>query len=587
MGKVIRVWADHIAKLLYIMTKRQKAIAMVLFVVVLFNSLLQTISVYAISPLVSSMTNKDIFLENKMVRAISHIFKTAEYTRLFCLLCACIAFIYFIKELVSVFQIWFSIKFAQKVQREISQTVLDSYMDRDYDFFLDYGTPKLIRDIKEDPSSTYNVLTCLLNILTEVLTAALLLAYIIVSDFWMAIFMLALAMVSMLVMIYGFKRTLLKKGEEARVKAAENNKILLETIEGIKDVKVMRKKNYFSKAFYDTYRNEQKPRVFQNLAASAPTSIVEGIFVIGIMLFLGMMSINDVSFWNRLPMLATFLVAAIRLLPSIGRITNNINNIQFFIPALDSVYNNVKVIREKSDNSTSYTNEKCDKRIVFHKKMELRNICYGYKDSDRRVLDNLNMIIHKGESIGIVGQSGAGKSTLADIILGLHIPQSGEVMLDGVDIADIFQEYGRVIGYVPQNVYLVDGTIRENVAFGENVSSVDDGDVIEALKQAKLYDLVANSANGLDTIIGERGVKFSGGQRQRMAIARALYRKPQILIMDEATSALDNETETAVMEQVEELQGAITLIIIAHRLSTIEKCNSVYEIVDGKALRVR
>ncbi len=144
------------------------------------------------------------------------------------------------------------------------------------------------------------------------------------------------------------------------------------------------------------------------------------------------------------------------------------------------------------------------------------------------------------------------------------------MLLDGTSIYDIPDSYSRVIGYVPQNVYLVDGTIKENIAFGEPLDLIDEGRVIEALKMARLYEFVMNSENGLDTIVGERGVKFSGGQRQRLAIARALYSKPQILILDEATSALDNETESAVMEQGEELQGALTLIIIAHRLSTIE-----------------
>lgn len=581
----IKTWIEYVRKLQYITTKRQKTIAAFLAVLVLINAVLQTASVYAISPLVGSMTSKDYFLKSKIIQLISAIFRTSDYTRVFCLLCVGIAVLYLIKEIISVFQIWFGIKFAQKVQREISQTVLDSYMSREYDFFLDYGTPKLLRDIKEDPSATYNIITCLLNIVTELLTAVLLLVFIILSDYRMALFILVLAVISMLVMIYGFKRTLLKKGEEARWKAAENHKVLLESVEGIKEVKVMRKQKFFSKLFFETYLKSQKPMVFQNMAATAPTNVVEGIFVVGIMLYLGGMAIVDGSFWNKLPMLASFLVAAIRLLPSIGRITNNINNIQFFIPALESVYNNVRLIRESNDFTTIDNNEDKDSSIDFNDELVLQNISYQYKNADRKVLDGINVTIHKGESVGIIGHSGAGKSTLADIILGLHIPQSGEVLLDGTSIYDIPYEYSRVIGYVPQNVYLVDGTIRENIAFGEAIDSINDDYIIEALKKAKLYDFVMDSENGLDTIVGERGVKFSGGQRQRLAIARALYRKPQILILDEATSALDNETESAVMEQVEELQGAITLIIIAHRLSTIEKCDSVYEIVNGKAVK--
>ena len=321
------------------------------------------------------------------------------------------------------------------------------------------------------------------------------------------------------------------------------------------------------------------------MAVTAPTSIIEGIFVIGIVMYMGVKALFDTAFMGKLPLLATFLAAAIRMLPSMGRITSNINTIQFFIPALNTVYNNIKIIREKRSNSKNPKLIDSGQNIVFSESLELKGVSYHYQSSDKNVLDNLDLSIHKGESIGIVGQSGAGKSTLADLILGLHIPQKGSVQLDGIDIKNISYEYSRVIGYVPQNVYLVDGTIRENVAFGVDKDDINDNDVIEALKKAKLYEFIMSTENGLDTIIGEKGVKFSGGQRQRVAIARALYRKPQILILDEATSALDNDTEFEVMQHVEEMQGSITLVIIAHRLSTIEKCDHVYEIIDGKAVK--
>ncbi|RHP90058.1 ATP-binding cassette domain-containing protein [Firmicutes bacterium AM59-13] len=186
----------------------------------------------------------------------------------------------------------------------------------------------------------------------------------------------------------------------------------------------------------------------------------------------------------------------------------------------------------------------------------------------------------KGESVAFIGESGAGKTTLADIILGLYIPQEGTVTVDGVSIYDIPQDWSRIVGYVPQSVYLLDDTIRNNILFGEK--QMDDKKIWDALKQAQLYDFVKTLPDGLNTIVGERGIKFSGGQRQRIAIARALYYNPDILVLDEATSALDNETEEALMESIEALQGLKTLIIIAHRLSTIRNCDKIYEVKDGK-----
>ena len=222
---------------------------------------------------------------------------------------------------------------------------------------------------------------------------------------------------------------------------------------------------------------------------------------------------------------------------------------------------------------------------AFHSEICLENVSWKYPNADGRVIDGLNMVILKGHAVGFVGASGAGKTTLADMILGLLPTETGAIKMDGVDIKSIPLTWSRTIGYVPQSVYLTDDTIRNNVAFGIEKEQIDDVLVWEALQQAQLKTFVESLPEGINTVVGERGIKFSGGQRQRVAIARALYYDPAILVLDEATSALDNETESAVMEAIESLQGHKTLIIVAHRLTTIKSCDEVYEIVDGKAVK--
>ena len=293
---------------------------------------------------------------------------------------------------------------------------------------------------------------------------------------------------------------------------------------------------------------------------------------------------NEQSAVELVPALSAFAMGAFRILPSLGRISSALNTAIYYMPSLNHVYENLQRINDyqEKDYKESETGAESD-RIILKNGIDIENISWHYKNSDVYVIHNLNLTIKKGTSVAFVGQSGAGKTTLADIILGLLEPQEGKVLIDGNDIYHMGKQLGKIMGYVPQTVYLTDDTIRNNVAFGIEGSDIDDDKVWDALEQAQLKQFVKNLNQGLDTFVGDRGVRFSGGQRQRIAIARALYENPDIIIFDEATAALDNETELAVMESIHALQGYKTIIIIAHRLTTIKDCDEIYEISDGKA----
>ena len=229
----------------------------------------------------------------------------------------------------------------------------------------------------------------------------------------------------------------------------------------------------------------------------------------------------------------------------------------------------------------------CEKQaseaLAFTKDLKVEQVTYQYPAGEHPVFENLSMELKKGESIALIGPSGAGKTTLADVILGLLEPQAGRILLDGQDVYENLPGWAKVIGHVPQTVFLVDDTIRGNIAFGLPAEELDEEKIWRALREAQLDDFIKSLPEGLDTMVGEQGVRLSGGQRQRIAIARALYNNPEILVLDEATSALDTETENAVMESIDSLHGSKTLIIVAHRLTTIRNCDRIYEIKDGKA----
>lgn len=596
-----RVVRDVCNKIYNILDKRQKALGLMVLVMTLVNAVLQTAGVSIIVPIVSAMTAPDELMKKKWAQTVCAIFSLHDEKELFVFLCIVTIFLYIFKNAFCIFHNWVRTKYSNKLQKDISADILEGYMDRDYDFFVSYGSPQIIRDVRSDPVTFSGMISNLFAIITEVLTILLITVYIFLTDWMMAMVLVVLSAICFVLITNYFKNKMRSAGETARAWGAQTQKAITEASEGIKEIKVMRKQQYFLYKFKSTQQAELVPEVVKTVGTTAPTYIIEAIFVTGILVFLCIRALTDPSYAAQMPVLASFVVGAVRMLPSLGRISSSTNGVVYSIPALYSIDHNISVLREQRAKKAAYSDsalrsrkagsafgeslaadplDECD----FQSDLTLKGVTWHYPNSEHNVLDQLNLSVQAGTSIGIIGQSGAGKSTLVDIILGLHQPQHGTVELDGHDIFRIPDAYSQIVGYVSQSFYLVDGTIRENVAFGEDESDADDRKVWAALEQAQLSDYVNQLEEKLDTVVGERGVRFSGGQRQRIAIARALYRHPKLLILDEATSALDNETESAVMEAIENLYGKMTMIIVAHRLSTVEKCDKIYEIKDGIAI---
>ena len=583
MNNTLKNINDFVKTITFILNSQQKRLGLIVLLITLFNSFLQMIGVAVIVPLITAMTDPNVFMQKWYVILLKNISVINNYTGAFVFICLFSVFVYAFKDAVSIFQVWVSNKYAFKIQRELSVTVLTGYMNRVYDFLINYGTAKILRDTQTDTGAFNNIITAVFTIITEVFAALFILGFIILQDFKMGICILVLGCVCLLIIYKVFKPKMRRAGEKYHNAAAEIQKVLLQSVEGIKEVQVMKKQTFFMKKYADSYIYQQKPQIVIGVGANIPTYIIETVFFSGLMLFICIRSIIDSSYVNNIAIMASYVMGAIRIMPSLGRISIQLNRIIFNKASLINLSNVMENFRDYERRVSIEKRVDSGNNISFKTQLKLEHIFWHYSDTDKNVLSDLSLLIKKGQAVGIIGASGVGKSTLADIILGLHQPQQGNIVLDDVDIKNIPFEYSRVIGYVPQNVYLVDGTVRENVAFGVEEDCVNDEMVWNALDQAQLKDFVNSLEKKLDTVVGERGVKFSGGQRQRIAIARALYRKPQILILDEATSALDNETERAVIESIEKLYGAITMIIIAHRLTTVKMCDIVYEIANGKA----
>ena len=582
----LRSVKDILKKYNYILTSPQKYWGVVVIILTIIGAVCETLGVSVILPLVQVMIAPQQLRENAMISPVIDYFGLDSDTALIWATGILVIIVYLIKNSLLLLLSYVRIKYACKVQRELSVEMMSSYMKRGYSFFLNTSTAELIRGMQTSITNTYTALNQLFKLLAEFLTIAFICIYILYADFVMAMCVIVLAGICLLIVILGFQRWVKKCGEIFYKYAALINKTLLQTFQGIKEVLVMRRQEYFVDSYQKNYIKQQKGTIGQTVAVESPAYMIEAVCVAGLIIAVCLKAIDTENASVLVPQLASFAVAAFRILPSLGRISSYFNQFMFCVPGVNDTYNNFREVRNHSEEHVQVADrgDKNNRLDSFRNKVSVENVTWRYPNTDTDVLEDISIEINRGQSIAFIGKSGAGKTTLADVVLGLLEPQKGRVTIDGIDIADIPEERSRLVGFVPQNVNLLDDTVRRNVAFGIKDEDISDEMVWKALEQAQLKDIIEDNAKGLDTEIGERGIRFSGGQRQRFAIARALYCNPDILILDEATSALDTETETAVMEAIDALQGQKTLIIIAHRLTTIKNCDKIYEIVGGKAV---
>ncbi len=387
----------------------------------------------------------------------------------------------------------------------------------------------------------------------------------------------------MLVLCIGIFTTISKKfsknlGAQCQIYKGKLYQWVNQSLGGIKELKILNREDYFVDSYEEYFGKYIYGLRINRLIAVLPRYFVEAVCMSSLLL-----AILVKMFWgqgditNYISQLAVFAVAAFRLLPAVGKINEHVADILYSYPSLDLIYHDLKQIEEEPEAKVK---EEMDWN--FGRGIRVKSVSYHYPDSEEQVLNAVNLTIPKGKTAAFIGPSGAGKTTMVDIILGLLRPQMGRVYADDLNIHKHPYVWQREIGYIPQVIYLSDDTIRNNIAFGIRRENIDEEAVLEAVKKAQLYEFIENLPDGLDTFVGDRGVRLSGGQRQRIGIARALYHDPEVLVLDEATSALDSETEAAVMEAIDHLQGQKTILIIAHRLTTIRNADIVFEVADGK-----
>lgn len=552
-----------IKKISSLLSKREKSKIAYLTILMVIGGFLELLGVAGIFPLISAIT------EGK-VSDINNI--TMLSLGLLC--------VYVIKNLFLMYMYSQVYKFVYDGRSKLATRLLEQYMNEDYEFHLGRNMAVIQRAVRSDVDGFYHLVRCLLQLMSELIICVVLAALLFVSDFWMALFLVVLLGLCVSTVVVISRKKAKKLGADDMVAGSKMNQWLMQGIGGIKEIKLLSREDYFVNSFKEYSDKSSDNQRKQQVLIQLPRLLTETVSIGAVLLWLVIAAAYGMDLLSIVPTLAVFAVAAFRLLPSVGKINGLLADYNFYRPRVDFIYEDMHGVQEITE-----CNKSDDKIISFNESIELSDVSFAYAGTDKYILDKVSLSIARGESVGVVGPSGAGKTTLVDVIMGLLKISGGDIKVDGVSVFEGLSSWQRLIGYVPQNIYLSDDSIRHNIAFGIPDEEIDDDRISECIKEARLLDLVSELSDGVETVIGDRGIRLSGGQRQRIAIARALYFSPEVLVLDEATSSLDNDTEAAVMEAIEALHGKVTMIVVAHRLSTIEKCDKVYRVEDGKVTR--
>lgn len=577
-------------KMMILLDRQHKKKMALLVFLMLIGGVLEMLGVSMILPVMNVVLEDNAIEKHRYLQIICSIFHINGTRELTIFVMVGLVLVFAVKNAFLFLQQKIQLKFVYTNQFATSRRMMINFMERPYEYYLNADTAVIQRSITSDVNNMYGLILALLQLTSEGIVFVCLVITGLATDVVMSLTVTALLVIVLLVIKCILKPIMKKAGEENQEYYSGLYKWIDQSVMGIKEIKIANRENYFINEYSKCGAGYVSAVQRYNLYNATPRLLIETVAIAGMILYMLIRLLNGTQVEDIMPQVGLLAVAAMRLIPCANRINNYLTSIAYFEPFFMGVSDNLQEdIRDESiDYSEAAYQTKTEvEKLEIRDKIELRQITYKYPNTDVFIFDKADMEIPIGKSVGIVGTSGAGKTTVVDIMLGLLRIQGGEILADGVEVREHYAQWLKNIGYIPQMIFMLDSTIRRNVAFGVADEEIDDGKVWQALREAQLDEFVRGLPEGLDTSIGERGIRLSGGQRQRIGIARALFEDPEVLVLDEATSALDNETEAAIMDSINRLHGRKTLIIIAHRLQTIEKCDIVYRVADGKVVRER
>ena len=585
-----------LSKVNYIFDKKQKMQSVLLCIGLFLGALLELVGVSFITQLVTLISNPEKIHSNEIMQYCYNFFNMTSDRQFFLFVVIALIFVYLIKNIYLLWINYVQYTFVFNNQLRLSGRLIDCYLKKPYTYHLDNNSAEMVRNVMLDSERFFQMLLSVFLTFSEILVSALLCVFLLVVDPVITISVVAILAVFTGLYLVLFKGKAKKYGKTNQIYDGKMHQSINQALGAVKDIKILHREKYFADSFLAYGKKKMTAVRNNNVLGQFPKYLIETVCIGTVLLVLVFKIYKGEDLNTMIPQLAAFAIAAFKLLPSVSKINNYANLIVFLKPSVDLIYRDIKdtedmvnyEISDESGNIIELTHDggRIDNTSYKADKISINNIVYRYPHTDRDVLKGVSFEIPLGKSIGLMGESGSGKSTLADVILGILTPTIGTVMYGNMDVHKHPLKWSKKLAYIPQSIFLCDDTIRNNVAFGIDEDKIDDEKVWEALREAQLEQFVKAQPDGLDSMVGERGVRISGGQRQRIGIARALYDNPEILVLDEATSALDSGTESAVMEAIDKLSGTMTLIIIAHRLSTIKNCDYVYKVENGNICSV-
>jgi ATP-binding cassette subfamily C protein len=569
---------DQVRRCLAMLDSKGRSQFRWLVVVIVLNGVVELASVGMILPFIAVLNDPSLVVTQPAVHAVYAFFGFQSPRSFLIFLGLTLLAVILFKNIYFFFVARAQARFCHFQAARSAEQLLAGYLYAPYEVHLGRNSASFINTVDHAVDQSFSqVMLSFLTLTTEIMASLFILALLLVAEPLLTLMLIAVVGLSALTLVLYLRRVLVRLGAEAarfRVGRLQN---LQQALSSVKDIKVLGRELFFIGEFRKQRSGHAAVQSQAETLSQTPRQVLESVVAGGLVLCIVIVLMQGRVSGELVSVLALFAMAAFRIMPGINRIVNSYNTMRHASAYVAEASRDMSDPRFRIPAPVDSSAQ-----LGFRNDIELKNISFRYADTEEPVLRNVSLRIRRGESVGIVGVSGAGKSTLIDVVLGLLMPQQGQVLIDGHDIAPNPAPWRRLVGYVPQTIALIDDTLRRNIAFGIDDERIDEALVWHALRLARLLDFSRSLPRGLETMLGERGIRLSGGQRQRVGIARALYGEPEVLVFDEATSSLDNESEHEITNAIDALQGRKTLLIIAHRLSTVKRCDRLVLMHQGR-----